>query len=85
VSLYTEILPDDSKECGIHEQQLETAVQVWTWMQASGDFPPTVSATAKAFNTTPEIIRKCVKTATWMFLTGPDDDPTKQVIGHDGE
>jgi hypothetical protein len=84
VTFYTDILSNDSEEPGISEQQLETAIQVWTWMQ-QGDQPSTVAATAKAFNTTPEIVRKCVREAAWMLLTGPDDDPTKQHIEHDGD
>ena len=36
--------------------------------------------TAASFNTTPEIVRECVRVSEWMFLEGPDDDPTKQRI-----
>ena len=77
--LYTEILPDDSDQPGITKQQFETAISVWTWMQP-GDKAPTVAATAESFNTTPEIVRECVRASEWMFLDGPDADPTKQHI-----
>ena len=77
--LYTEILPDDTDQPGITKQQFETAVSVWTWMQP-GDEAPTVAATAASFNTTPEIVRQCVRASEWMFLEGPDDDPTKQRV-----
>ena len=29
---------------------------------------------------TPEIVRDCVRASEWMFLDGPDDDPTKQRV-----
>ena len=77
--LYTEILPDDTDQPGITKQQFETAISVWTWMQP-GDEAPTVAATAASFNTTPEIVRECVRASEWMFLDGPDADPTKQHI-----
>ena len=77
--LYSEILPDDTDQPGITKHQFETAVSVWTWMQP-GDEAPTVVATAASFNTTPEIVRECVRASEWMFLDGPDDDPTKQRV-----
>ena len=77
--LYTEILPDDTDQPGITKQQFETAVSVWTWMQP-GNEAPTVAATAASFNTTPEIVRQCVRESEWMFLDGPDDDPTRQRV-----
>lgn len=83
MALYTEILSDDSDEAGVNDQQFETAVQVWTWMQNS-EKQLTVAQAAAAFNTTPAIIRKCVKTSTWMYLDGAEDD-AEQSIGHDGE
>jgi hypothetical protein len=42
-----------------------------------GNEAPTVAATAASFNTTPEIVRQCVRASEWMLLDGPDDDPTK--------
>ena len=77
--LYSEILPDDTDQPGITKHQFETAVSVWTWMQP-GDEAPTVAVTAASFNTTPEIVRECVRASEWMFLDGPDDDPTKQRV-----
>src|SRR5215831_5791631 len=70
--LYTEILPDDTDQPGITKQQFETAVSVWTWMQP-GNEAPTVAVTAASFNTTPKIVRDCVRASEWMFLDGPDD------------
>jgi hypothetical protein len=77
--LYTEILPDDTDQPGITKHQFETAVSVWTWMQPENE-APTVAATAASFNTTPEIVRESVRGSEWMFLDGPDDDPTKQRV-----
>ena len=70
---------DDTDQPGITKQQFETAVSVWSWMQP-GNEAPTVAATAASFNTTPEIVRQCVRASEWMFLDGPDDDPTKQRV-----
>lgn len=40
---------------------------------------------AKAFNTTPALILQAVEDNYWTFVVGPDDDPSKQFIEHDGE
>jgi hypothetical protein len=77
--LYTEILPDDNDQPGITKKEFETAISVWTWMQP-GDEAPSVAATAASFNTTPEIVRDGVRASEWIFLDGPDADPTKQRI-----
>ena len=84
-AVYTDILPDDNTEPGIHRGDFATAVSVWSWMQ-QGDEPPTVAAAALAFNTTPDLVRVAVRDGYWTFLC-PDDerDPTKQHIEHDGE
>jgi hypothetical protein len=77
--LYTEILPNDTDQPGITKEAFENAVSVWTFMQP-GEQAPTVAATAASFNTTPEIVRECVRASQWMILDGPDDDPTRQRI-----
>lgn len=84
MSIYTEILSDEDDDAGIHVGQLAEAVSVWAWMQA-GDEPQTVATAALTFNTTPALIRQAIEIHPWAFLTGPDDDPTKQRIEHDGE
>jgi hypothetical protein len=45
-----------------------------------GNEAPAVGFTAASFNTTPEIVRQCVRESEWMFLDGPDEDPTKQRV-----
>jgi hypothetical protein len=85
MALYTEILSDESEEAGIHQEQLSIAVSVWSWMQA-GEKPPTVAAAARAFNTTPAIIRVAVLAHPWMLLSPRQEpDPEQQHIEHDGE
>ena len=37
------------------------------------------------FDLTDDVVRAAVKENGWLFLTGPDDDPTKQMIEVDGE
>lgn len=85
MDLYTDILPDHINEPGIHQSQLAEAISVWTWMQA-GPHAQTVASVARAFNTTVQIIRDAIDILhPWIFVTGPDDDPEKQLIEHDGE
>lgn len=83
MSHYTDILSDDSDEAGIHVGQLAEAISVWAWMQQNG--PQTVAAAALTFNTTPQHVREAIEIHPWAFLSGPSDDPLKQVIEHDGE
>lgn len=84
MSVYTEILSDNSDEPGIHQGQLGEAVSVWAWMQSS-PVPQTIATAALVFNTTPALIRAAIEEHPWCFWLGPDDDPTKQTIEHDGE
>src|SRR6516165_8200601 len=51
--------------------QIRTAIA-----EARTTVQPTVFACAR--QCTPEIVRQCVRASEWMFLLGPDDDPTKQ-------
>ena len=61
-----------------------TALQVWSFMRP-GDKPATVREAADQFDVTDDVIRMAVRQHHWMFLGGPDDDPTKQYIDHEGE
>ncbi len=46
---------------------------------------PTVRETSDAWHVTDATVREAVEEQYWMFLDGPDDDPTKQTLEHDGE
>lgn len=81
---FIDILCDDSAEPGILQRQLGEAVSVWAWMQ-QGDEPQTIATTALTFNTTPELVRSALDEHPWASWIGPYDDPTKQLIEHDGE
>ena len=70
-------------EAGVTFDQFHAALSVWAWMQPGSK--PTVRAASQAFNVTDQTIREAVEEHYWMFLSGPDDDPTKQIIEHDGE
>jgi hypothetical protein len=83
MAVYTEILSDDDEECGIHLGQLGAAIATWAWMQS--DHPQSVAMAALTFNTTTQNVRDAIAVHPWAFLSGPSDDPTKQVIEHDGE
>lgn len=79
---FTHILSDDSPDAGIHQSQLGEAVSVWAWMQSEQQ---TIAAAALTFNTTPELIRAALEEHPWCSWIGPDDEPMKQRIEHDGE
>ena len=59
------------------------AIQVWSLTQGRTDV--TVDEAAKAFNVEPRWIVEAVEDHPWMYLSGPLDDYTKLIIGHDGE
>lgn len=85
MTLYTDILPDDDGEAGIHRQDFANAVSVWSFMQNS-EKQTTVADAALAFNTTPELVRQAVEDHYWLSLDNPGElDPTKQTIWHEGE
>ena len=58
------------------------AVQVWAVY--NGD-KVTVADAAKAFCTTSIKVRQAIEDHPWMFVSGPDRDPSKQFIEHEGE
>jgi len=74
----------EGDDAGVFFDDFTTAVATWSWMRP-GDQPPTVREAAQAFTCTDDVIRRAVEEHPWMFLTGPDDDPTKQRIEADGE
>lgn len=59
------------------------AVQVWAVMQDKR--PITVGDAAAAFNAETRRVAEAVREHPWMFLEGPDDDPARQTIEHEGE
>lgn len=69
---------------GIPFENFQTAVQVWSFMQAV-DQPQTVADAAALFQVKPAVIVKAVEEHPWMYLNGPDDDYSKMIIEHDGE
>lgn len=73
---------DDYDEAGIHWDNFQVAIQIWSAMQPR---KTTVREAADAFHVEDAVIRAAVEDHYWMFLTGPDDDPTKQIIEHEGE
>ena len=75
---------DDSDQAGIPWRNFVTALQVWSFMRPSND-STTVREAADEFGVTDQVIRDAIDDCYWMFLGGPDDDPTKQYIDHEGE
>jgi len=37
------------------------------------------------FDVTDDVVRRAVDESHWLFVLGPDDDPTKQMVEVDGE
>ncbi len=63
-----------------------TAIQVFTVFNAGRlGRELTVREVGDAFNLDDGQVRSAVEAHPWMYLSGPDDDATKQTIGHDGE
>jgi len=81
---FTDFEFNDAAATGVKWCDLVTAIGIWTYCNEDRE-TPTVAAAALAFNTTPEIIRGAVGGHPWLFMSGPDDDPTKQTIESDGE
>lgn len=70
-------------EPGIGWNSFGNALSAWVWMQARNK--STVREASVAFNTSDAVIQAAVQDHMWMFITGPDDDPSRQIIEHDGE
>lgn len=77
-------IDDDDDETGIPWNNFVTALQVWSFMRP-GNNQATVREAADQFGVADDVIRQAVDEHAWMFLGGPDDDPTKQYIDHEGE
>lgn len=74
--------PDD--EAGVMIEGLGSALVTWTAMQDHS--PITVAEAARAFNTTPEVIREAIEDASWIYIASREDitNPAEQVIELDG-
>jgi hypothetical protein len=82
MAIFTEFVNENGDEPGISLGQLGRAVMAWAWMQEEQQ---TVATAAMTFNARPEDIRLALDETMWVSWTGPKDDPTKQLIEHDGE
>lgn len=72
----------EGDDAGVFMDGLGRALVTWAAMQ---DRTVTVREAATAFNTTDAVIVEAIEDASWIFVHGPDDDPTKQTIELDGE
>lgn len=71
--------PDD--EAGVFIDGLGRALVTWAAMQ---DRTVTVAEASRVFNTTTEVITEAISEASWIYITGPEDQPQKQMIELDG-
>lgn len=74
----------EEDEAGIPWDNFLTALQVRSFLRP-GEHQATVQEAADQFDVTTDVIRQAVNQHPWMFLGGPEDDPTKQYIDHDGD
>ena len=74
----------DEEGCGIEWDEFMRALSVWAWMRASNGRSTSVRFAAEEFNVTDQTVLAAVDAHPWMLLSGPGDDPTKQLIEHDG-
>lgn len=58
------------------------SIQTWALLQ---NRRITVADAAAAFCVPASTIREAVQDHSWMLVVGPDDQPDKQTIEHDGE
>lgn len=75
----------DYDEPGIPWHNFVTALQVWAFLREENDRQTSVRDAADEFCVTDEVIREAVGYHQWMYVRGPNDDPTKQFICHEGE
>lgn len=74
----------DDEDVGVFIRGLADAIQTWAAMQNRERV--TVAEAMTAFNTTAAVIREAVNDGgAWVFLTGPDDEQSKQLIELDGD
>lgn len=73
---------DDETGPAVGIDLLGSALGVWSFLQ---DRDITVREAASAFRCTDQMIQQAVQNDYWMYLDGPDDDPTQQTIQHEGE
>ena len=76
---------NDGEEPGIPWDNFMTALQVWSFMRGEFSKPTSVRHAATEFGVKDEVVRAAVEEHIWMFLTGPDDDATKQFLCHEGD
>lgn len=64
-----------------------SAIQFWSGQNYDSERKrcPSIRETAQVFRMTDADVRAAIAWHPWMFLSGPDDDPTKQFIEHEGE
>jgi len=73
----------EGEDAGVFIGDLGRSLVTWAAMQDR--YPLTVAEASIAFNTAPDVIREAIDETMWILWTGPDDDPTKQLIELDGE
>lgn len=61
------------------------AVAIGVWIMFNPPYRHSVRAVGEIFNLDDAQVRQAVEAHTWMYLDGPDDDPRRQFIEHDGE
>lgn len=79
-----DVFQADPDEAGIHFDEFVSALQIWCVLNWTEATPVTVRRAARAFRVTDDVIRRAVEQGYYMFLRGPGDDATRQIIEVDG-
>jgi hypothetical protein len=67
--------------CGLEFIDFATAVKALIFCRGS----LSLRDVAQIFDVEDQVVRKAVDENYWLLISGPDDDPTKQMIEEDGE
>ena len=81
MGLFTDF--ERGEDLGVQWSDFVTAVGVYVYVnEKNGE--PTIACIARAFNTTPDLVREAVEEHPWLY-SDHDDDPQLQTVGSDGE
>ncbi len=61
------------------------ALAIGVWIMFNPPYRHSVRRVGEVFNLADAQVRQAVIATVWMLLIGPDDDPHRQFIEHDGE
>lgn len=77
---------DMGDEPGVPWMVFAKGLSAWAFMQHEKlGRSPTVREASDSWHVTDATVREAASEDYWMSVEGPDDDPTKQTLEHDGD